>query len=104
MTPDPDRTNSTVADLRPWQQPASNRPVVRSTAHTTIYSSGSPTKAAIQPPSRPCQRAAAATRVHVLYATPGTPLAQQKQAAERANMPLILGPDHPLAKQAFQHQ
>jgi hypothetical protein len=43
-------------------------------------------------------------RVHVLYATPGTPLAQQKQAAERANMPLILGPDHPLAKQAFQHQ
>jgi hypothetical protein len=43
-------------------------------------------------------------RVHVLYATPGTPLAQQKQAAERANTPLILGPDHPLAKQAFQHQ
>ena len=43
-------------------------------------------------------------RVHVLYATPGTPLAQLKQAAERANMPLILGPDHPLAKQAFQRQ
>jgi hypothetical protein len=38
------------------------------------------------------------------YPTPGTPLPQQKQAAERANMPLILGPDHPLAKQAFQHQ
>jgi len=26
MTPDPDRTNSTVADLHPWQQPASDRP------------------------------------------------------------------------------
>jgi hypothetical protein len=43
-------------------------------------------------------------RVHVLYATPGTQLAQQKQAAESANTPLILGPDHPLAKQAFQNQ
>lgn len=43
-------------------------------------------------------------RVHVLYATPGSALAQQKQAAERANTPLILGPEHPLAKQAFQHQ
>ena len=33
MTPDPDRTNSTVADLHPWQQPAATGPVVRSTAH-----------------------------------------------------------------------
>jgi Family of unknown function (DUF6424) len=43
-------------------------------------------------------------RVHVLYATPGSQLAKQKQAAERANTPLILGPEHPLAKQAFQNQ
>lgn len=42
--------------------------------------------------------------VHVLYATPGSHLAQQKQAAESANTPLILGPDHPLAQQAFQNQ
>jgi Family of unknown function (DUF6424) len=43
-------------------------------------------------------------RVHVLYATPGSQLAKQKQAAESANTPLILGPEHPLAKQAFQNQ
>jgi hypothetical protein len=43
-------------------------------------------------------------RVHVLYATPGSNLAQQKQQAESAATPLILGPDHPLAKQAFQRQ
>jgi len=43
-------------------------------------------------------------RVHVLYATPGSKLAQQKQQAETAASPLILGPDHPLAKQAFQQQ
>jgi hypothetical protein len=43
-------------------------------------------------------------RVHVLYATPGSKLAQQKQQAESAATPLILGPDHPLAKQAFQQQ
>jgi uncharacterized protein DUF6424 len=42
--------------------------------------------------------------VHVLYATPGSALAKQKQAAEAANSPLILGPDHPLAQQAYQHQ
>lgn len=42
--------------------------------------------------------------VHVLYATPGSALADQKQAAEATNSPLILGPDHPLAKQAYQHQ
>lgn len=43
-------------------------------------------------------------RVHVLYATPGTQLAQQKRAAERASTPLILDAEHPLAKQAYQHQ
>jgi hypothetical protein len=43
-------------------------------------------------------------RVHVLYATPGSKLAQQKQQAESAATPLILGPEHPLAKQAFQQQ
>lgn len=43
-------------------------------------------------------------RVHVLYATPGSRLAQQKQQAESVATPLILGPEHPLAKQAFQNQ
>ena len=42
--------------------------------------------------------------VHVLYATPGSQLAQQKQAAEDANTPLTLGPDHPLAQQAYINQ
>jgi len=42
--------------------------------------------------------------IHVLYATPGSQLAQQKDAAESVNAPLILGPDHPLAQQAYQHQ
>jgi Family of unknown function (DUF6424) len=42
--------------------------------------------------------------IHVLYATPGSQLAQQKQAAENVNTPLILGPDHPLAQQAFTNQ
>ena len=42
--------------------------------------------------------------VHVQYATPGSQLAQQKQTAENANIPLILPPDHPLAQQAFQNQ
>ena len=42
--------------------------------------------------------------VHVLYATPGTQLAQQKKAAESASNPLILGPDHPLAAQAYRNQ
>ena len=42
--------------------------------------------------------------VHVLYATPGSQLAKQKQAAESANTPLILGPDHPLAQQAYVNQ
>jgi hypothetical protein len=42
--------------------------------------------------------------IHVLYATPGSQLAQQKDAAESVNAPLILGPDHSLAQQAYQHQ
>jgi Family of unknown function (DUF6424) len=43
-------------------------------------------------------------RVHVLYATPGSQLAAQKRQAESAATPLILGPEHPMAKQAFQNQ
>ena len=42
--------------------------------------------------------------VHVLYATPGSQLAQQKDAAERAGAPLILAPGHPLSVQAYQNQ
>jgi hypothetical protein len=42
--------------------------------------------------------------VHVLYATPGSQLAQQKDAAEHAGAPLILPPDHPLSVQAYQNQ
>jgi hypothetical protein len=42
--------------------------------------------------------------VHVLYATPGSQLAQQKDAAERVGAPLILAPDHPLSVQAYQNQ
>lgn len=57
--------------------------------------------AAVAPVSK---RGSGDARVHVLYATPGTQLAQQKQAAESANTPLILDPQHPLAKQAYQHQ
>lgn len=41
-------------------------------------------------------------RVHVLYATPGSPLAAQKRAAEQAGQPLILGAEHPMAMQAFR--
>jgi hypothetical protein len=40
----------------------------------------------------------------VLYATPGSELAQEKHAAERAGAPLILPPDHPLSVQAYQNQ
>ncbi len=50
------------------------------------------------------QRGSGNASVHVLYATPGSQLDAQKQAAEQANSPLILGPDHPLSKQAFQNQ
>jgi Family of unknown function (DUF6424) len=42
--------------------------------------------------------------IHVLYATPGSQLAVQQQAAESANAPLILGPGHPLSRQAYRHQ
>ena len=42
--------------------------------------------------------------VHVLYATPGTQLAQQKQEKESTGAPLVLGPDHPIAQQAYQNQ
>ena len=42
--------------------------------------------------------------VHVLYATPGSQLAQQKHEAESAGAPLILGPDHPLSQQAYLNQ
>jgi hypothetical protein len=42
--------------------------------------------------------------VHVLYATPGSQLAQQIHEAESAGAPLILGPDHPLSVQAYQNQ
>ena len=42
--------------------------------------------------------------VHVLYATPGSQLAQQKSATERAGAPLILPPGHPLSMQAYQNQ
>jgi hypothetical protein len=42
--------------------------------------------------------------IHVLYATPGSQLAAQKQAAESVNAPLILGPDHSLSRQAYEHQ
>jgi Family of unknown function (DUF6424) len=42
--------------------------------------------------------------IHVLYATPGSQLAAQKQAAESVNAPLILGPGHSLSRQAYKHQ
>jgi hypothetical protein len=42
--------------------------------------------------------------VHVLYATPGSQLAAQKQAAENAATPLVLGPDHPISQQAYTNQ
>ncbi len=50
------------------------------------------------------KRGSGDARVHVIYATPGSQLEQQKQAAERASTPLILGPDHPMARQAFVNQ
>jgi Family of unknown function (DUF6424) len=42
--------------------------------------------------------------VHVLYATPGSQLAQEKHQVESTGAPLILGPDHPLSQQAYQNQ
>lgn len=50
------------------------------------------------------QRGSGDSCVHVLYATPGSNLAQQKHAAEQSSTPLILGPDHPLSKQAYRNQ
>ena len=50
------------------------------------------------------QRGSGVGSVHVLYATPGSQLEQQKRAAESAGAPLILSADHPLAKQAYQNQ
>jgi hypothetical protein len=50
------------------------------------------------------QRGSGNASVHVLYATPGSQLAQQKHEAESAGVPLILGPDHPLSVQAYQNQ
>jgi uncharacterized protein DUF6424 len=50
------------------------------------------------------QRGSGNASVHVLYATPGSQLAAQKQAAESANTPLVLGPDHPLSQQAYTNQ
>lgn len=50
------------------------------------------------------QRGSGNASVHVLYATPGSRLAHQKRQAEGANTPLVLGPEHPLAKQAYQNQ
>jgi hypothetical protein len=57
--------------------------------------------AAVAPVAR---RGSGDSCVHVLYATPGSQLAHQKQAAEAATGSLILGPGHDLSKQAYQHQ
>jgi hypothetical protein len=43
-------------------------------------------------------------RVHVLYATPGSDLADQVHQAEAKSQALILPPNHPLAQQAFAKQ
>ena len=43
-------------------------------------------------------------RVHVLYATPGSDLADQVSQAEARCQPLVLDPSHPLAQQAFAKQ
>jgi hypothetical protein len=40
----------------------------------------------------------------VLYATPGSDLADKLGQAEAQSQPLILEPSHPLAKQAFVRQ
>jgi hypothetical protein len=57
--------------------------------------------AAVAPMDR---RGSGNASVHVLYATPGSQLDQEKQAAERAGAPLVLGADHPLSRQAYQKQ
>ena len=50
------------------------------------------------------QRGSGAAKVHVLYATSASPLAPEKQPAESADTPLILGSHHPLLKQAHRSQ
>lgn len=57
--------------------------------------------AAVAPVS---QRGSGDGCVHVLYATPGSRLAQQTAQAQSDQRPLILGPDHPLSRQAYVHQ
>ena len=57
--------------------------------------------AAVAPVSK---RGSGDASVHVLYTTPGSQLAQQAAQAESANAPLILGPDHPISRQAFSRQ
>jgi hypothetical protein len=49
------------------------------------------------------QRGNGDASVHVLYAASGSQLVSQKQPAESADTPLILGSDHPLLKQAHQN-
>ena len=49
--------------------------------------------AAVAPVSR---RGSGDACVHVLYATPGSRLARRAAQARRDEVPLILGPDHPI--------
>ena len=57
--------------------------------------------AAVAPVSR---RGSGDACVHVLYATPGSRLALRAAQARRDEVPLILGPDHPISLQAYIHQ
>ena len=57
--------------------------------------------AAVAPVSR---RGSGDACVHVLYATPGSRLARRAAQAQRDEVPLILGPDHPISLQAYIHQ
>ena len=57
--------------------------------------------AAVAPVSR---RGSGDACVHVLYATPGSRLARRAASAQRDKVPLILGPDHPISRQAYRHQ
>ena len=57
--------------------------------------------AAVAPVSR---RGSGDACVHVLYATPGSRLARRAAQARRDQVPLILGPDHPISVQAYIHQ
>src|SRR5712692_6861355 len=42
--------------------------------------------------------------VHVLYATPGSELARRAAQAQHDQVPLILGPEHPISRQAYVRQ